>query len=436
MSYTLKTSFAGFTDIDPGQINRFILSRHPEVDPPGTMYVTFAKKYDIKPELAVAMAVKETGWFRSTNWRVRRNPAGIKGGDGWRTFGTAREGIWEHCRLIRERYLTPGTFQWDRQKRWGTPGTLFPVLMVWVAESEASVRSYANQVCSWAEEIASTPMPAEETRGIRMSDAVKFTIEEGIMVGHPTPRGLTLFHPYWPLTRAEFATVLSRTPPLREALDRVKPAPAPPDARGHWAEENIRKVVGAGWMTGDPDGRFRPNDTITRAETLSVLARASAPGIKAVEGRPPRRFADVSPSAWYAEVVEWGYRKGWLEEFTEGNRFVPNAPITRVETAFLIENMLKQPEALAPAAWYDSWTEYRRIMGLVATGAAPGDQAWVPRWAVPAFYTSEETWDLPYTLVEPRYVSGATTIVSRKPYLIVGIGLVGAAALGLALARR
>lgn len=45
------------------------------------------------------------------------------------------------------------------------------------------------------------------------------------------------------------------------------------DTAGHWAEAAIRTCAEAGLLFGDPDGQFRPDDTVTRAELATVLAR-------------------------------------------------------------------------------------------------------------------------------------------------------------------
>ncbi|WP_242985420.1 S-layer homology domain-containing protein [Vallitalea okinawensis] len=45
------------------------------------------------------------------------------------------------------------------------------------------------------------------------------------------------------------------------------------DIEGHWAEKNIEEATGAGLMIGYPDGTFRPDETVTRAEFATVLAK-------------------------------------------------------------------------------------------------------------------------------------------------------------------
>ena len=50
-------------------------------------------------------------------------------------------------------------------------------------------------------------------------------------------------------------------------------APAMDDITGHWAEEDIRRCIGRGLMKGYPDGSFRPDQPVTRAELAAVLQR-------------------------------------------------------------------------------------------------------------------------------------------------------------------
>lgn len=62
----------------------------------------------------------------------------------------------------------------------------------------------------------------------------------------------------------------TRTP--RQVLGFCRPD-WPADWEGHWAEAAIRRCIEAGLMQGDPDGSFRPDDKLSRAEMATVLAR-------------------------------------------------------------------------------------------------------------------------------------------------------------------
>lgn len=75
------------------------------------------------------------------------------------------------------------------------------------------------------------------------------------------------------LTRAEAAAIFVRAMNM-SALAGTMANQAPfPDVKGHWGAGEIALANQLGLMKGDPDGTFRPNDTITYAEVLTVLLR-------------------------------------------------------------------------------------------------------------------------------------------------------------------
>jgi len=76
------------------------------------------------------------------------------------------------------------------------------------------------------------------------------------------------FRPADAITRAEFAVIAMR-------FDRLMPNPTHnlSDIRGHWAEQSIASAVQRGWVTGYPDGTFRPDQAITRVEAMTLINR-------------------------------------------------------------------------------------------------------------------------------------------------------------------
>lgn len=78
----------------------------------------------------------------------------------------------------------------------------------------------------------------------------------------------TTFVPDAPITRAEFAAICARFDTgLTEGDSNLT------DISGHWAEEEIERAVSLGWIAGYPDGTFRPDQYITRAEAVSIINR-------------------------------------------------------------------------------------------------------------------------------------------------------------------
>jgi len=128
------------------------------------------------------------------------------------------------------------------------------------------------------------------------------------------------------------------------------------DIKGHWAEDVIRKWVSQGLAEGYGDGRFGPNDNITRAEFVTLLNR-----IFGYREMSEKSFPDVKPGAWYAAEIAKAYRAGIITGDNRGN-MNPEAVITRQEAAVILtrafalegdhlESVLKYSDATQIADW-------------------------------------------------------------------------------------
>ena len=102
------------------------------------------------------------------------------------------------------------------------------------------------------------------------------------------------------------------------------------DVAGHWARAEICEATEQGWMNGMSDTTFEPESTMTRAMLVTILYRAS--GAKA-EGESS--FVDVEKNIWYADAVAWAQKKN-IVNGVGGNRFAPDAPISREEFATIL----------------------------------------------------------------------------------------------------
>lgn len=97
------------------------------------------------------------------------------------------------------------------------------------------------------------------------------------------------------------------------------------DIRGHWAEDFIRTLASQKIIAGFPDGTFRPDQKVTRAQFASILNNA----FNQPSSRQAIRFVDVPGNYWAITQIERTYRMGFLEGFP-GQRFGPNQNILRV----------------------------------------------------------------------------------------------------------
>ncbi|TDF95183.1 DUF5011 domain-containing protein [Paenibacillus piri] len=92
------------------------------------------------------------------------------------------------------------------------------------------------------------------------------------------------------------------------------------------------------YILGYPDGTFRPNEPVTRAEMSVMLSRLLQ---KSVEKKAAASdFTDIDPNYWAADSIRWGQAAGLLSGYPD-QTFRPNAPITRAEMTSIIGKWLK-----------------------------------------------------------------------------------------------
>lgn len=109
------------------------------------------------------------------------------------------------------------------------------------------------------------------------------------------------------------------------------------DTRGHWAEAAIEQASAAGYIKGYPDGTFRPNQGVTRAEFIAILN--SAFGVPKSPSTP-LPFKDVSAKDWFAEGVRAAVAAGYVGGYPDGT-FRPQQTVTRQEAAAFLARLLK-----------------------------------------------------------------------------------------------
>ncbi|MBN6187686.1 S-layer homology domain-containing protein [Aneurinibacillus sp. BA2021] len=127
-------------------------------------------------------------------------------------------------------------------------------------------------------------------------------------------------------------------------IRRETPKPPEPeihltDIAGHWAESNIKRAAAIGIVSGYPDGTFRPNHPVTRAEFTVMLTGA----LQLEEMGAPLTFTDNDQiGAWARQSVAKAVNADLVSGYGDGS-FRPNVQITRVEMAVMIARALKLP---------------------------------------------------------------------------------------------
>ena len=161
----------------------------------------------------------------------------------------------------------------------------------------------------------------------------------GLTAGYPDGT----YRPDNPVTRAEMAVFIKKgihgstyTPP---ALDGSHPFN---DIAGHWAEAWIEDLYDEGMTSGFPDGTYRPENQVTRAEMAVFLKKAihgSAYTSPAPDGSHP--FSDIA-SHWAEAWIEDLYDEGITSGYPDGT-YRPENQVTRAEMAVFLVNAFGLP---------------------------------------------------------------------------------------------
>ena len=165
-------------------------------------------------------------------------------------------------------------------------------------------------------------------------------------------------HPQGNITRAEVATIffrLLRDPVRTQYWSQTNGYSDVPGNK--WYNNAISTLSNMGIICGYPDGTFRPDAPITRAELTKIAASFfSDPRVAATyDGR----FSDVHGAEWYISYLMTALEEGLIEGYPDGS-FRPNRPITRAETCTIVNRTLgRKPEKdhLLPESDMINWPD-------------------------------------------------------------------------------
>lgn len=126
------------------------------------------------------------------------------------------------------------------------------------------------------------------------------------------------------------------------------------DIKGHWAETQITSLVEKGIVSGYTDGTFRPDNTITRAEFMTLSNRAFA-----YKAQADISYTDVNISDWFYEEVAKAKAAGYISGYEDGT-MKPNNQISRQEVAIIVAK-IKNLNVAADSATLAKFTDAASI---------------------------------------------------------------------------
>ncbi|WP_222429870.1 cadherin-like beta sandwich domain-containing protein [Paenibacillus cremeus] len=163
-------------------------------------------------------------------------------------------------------------------------------------------------------------------------DTVNLFVKLGIVTGYEDGS----FHPDASITRAEFATLISKVFNVYTEPASSKSVFSDVDGR-FWANEAIKALASRGIINGYEDGTFQPDKTITRAEIIAIISRVV--NVNEVKKDSRGALTDISGS-WNAAQIQAAFEAG-LVQGRDASTFAPDASSTKAESLTLILRVLE-----------------------------------------------------------------------------------------------
>ena len=165
-----------------------------------------------------------------------------------------------------------------------------------------------------------------------------------------------LFCPLLPVTRGQMATFLARA--LKAGSSQA--GPFTDLVMGTYYAGSVNRLFELGVVAGYPDGTFRPEDPVSRAEMAALLVRATGLEPSSPGDANSATFADVASDAWFSPFVE-ALRVAGITTGCAPDRFCPDSAVTREQMALFLARAFKLPLPIVPA-------RTSPVNGLPATG--------------------------------------------------------------------
>ncbi|WP_404789063.1 S-layer homology domain-containing protein [Altericista sp. CCNU0014] len=211
-----------------------------------------------------------------------------------------------------------------------------------------SLSAISSLVAGWGTAVrAQTQL--SDIQGVWANRCITSLAERRIINGYPDGT----FRPNASVTRAEFATMLGSAFPTQNASNSSKSYGDV--SRGFWAYPAIQQAAQSGFLTGYPDGSFRPAQNIPRVQVLVALANGLNYRVPAnSDSVLTRNYDDADAVPSYANgAIAAATAQRIVVNYPEVKRLDPNRNATRAEVAAFLCQALKEPTqtALVPASY-------------------------------------------------------------------------------------
>lgn len=152
-----------------------------------------------------------------------------------------------------------------------------------------------------------------------------------------TDSGMTTAYDFGSEVTKSFTLYAKWTEKDADPVPEISFQDVPSDA---WYAEYVTYLTEKSIVSGKTANTFAPNDFVTRAEFVKIIAGVAGADVASAAGSS---FSDVDAGAWYAPYVAWAAENGIVTG--SGDKFNPNSRITRQDMAVIIDRYV---EKLAP----------------------------------------------------------------------------------------
>lgn len=160
--------------------------------------------------------------------------------------------------------------------------------------------------------------------------------ENKVVAGYPD----RTFKPALPVSRAEFATMVLKGfnlgDTMRAPQHKFKDVPT-----SNWANSSINAAVQEGLIAGYPDKTFKPQNPVSRAEALTILAKGiNCPMDECKASDILGQYCDGDKVSTWAKIpVAKALQAGALSDTPKPNEIAPNKDASRADIASMLENV-------------------------------------------------------------------------------------------------
>ena len=163
------------------------------------------------------------------------------------------------------------------------------------------------------------------------------TKEGFVFEGWYTDSGMTTAYDFGSEVTESFTLYAKWAEKDADPVPEISFQDVPSDA---WYAEYVTYLTEKSIVNGKTANTFAPNDFVTRAEFVKIIAGVAGADVTSAAGSS---FSDVDAGAWYAPYVAWAAENGIVTG--SGDKFNPNSRITRQDMAVIIDRYV---EKLAP----------------------------------------------------------------------------------------